>query len=93
MGGHARHRRIGALVLKARAAVEDSRDPQRHHTDLAFLSGLIADPVAEAALLDAKERRSLRKVGLMADERRDPWVFLATEFREAAMEAWATLTG
>lgn len=54
----------GALVMKARAAVTDSRNPDRHISDLAFLSTLISDPIAMAAALDVRERRSLRRVKL-----------------------------
>lgn len=48
----------GALVLKARAAITDRRDSDRHLSDLAFLSSLVADPLGLADALDAILRRN-----------------------------------
>lgn len=81
----------GALVLKARAASADRRDTERHIDDLAFLSSLIADPLAMASEIDATERRSLRRPALTDDTRSAPWVFLPAAVRQDAAEAWRTL--
>lgn len=83
----------GAIVLKARAAVADNRDADRHLSDIAFLSGLVADPLAMRSELDVKERRSLRRVRLPTDVTLAPWVFLHTEVRADAVETWSVLTG
>lgn len=82
----------GALVLKARAAVADTRDRERHESDIAFLCSLIDDPRQIAGELDPKERRSLQKVQLSADARLRPWVQLDPATRADAAEAWTRLT-
>lgn len=81
----------GAVVLKARAAVADKRDAHRHLSDIAFLSSLVADPLKMRDDLDAKEQRSLRRVGLPADAGVAPWVFLPEEARTDAAETWGVL--
>ena len=82
----------GAIVLKARAAVADNRDAQRHESDIAFLCGLIDDPRRIAGELDIEERRYLRKIQLPTDSRQHPWVLLDPLTRADASEAWARLT-
>jgi predicted nucleotidyltransferase len=81
----------GALVLKARAASADRRDTARHLSDLAFLSSLVADPLAMAAEIDGNERRSLRRIALGVDTRFPPWVFLPADVRQDAADAWRAL--
>ena len=81
----------GAIVLKARAAVVDWRDNDRHLTDIAFLCGLVLDPLGLSAELDAKERASLRRVDLPDDPRMPPWVRFETAIRLDAVETWRTL--
>jgi predicted nucleotidyltransferase len=81
----------GALVLKARAASADRRDTERHLSDLAFLSSLVADPLAMATAIDGNERRSLRRIALGADTRFAPWVFLPADVRQDAADAWRAL--
>lgn len=82
----------GALVLKARAAIADRRNSDRHLSDLAFLCSLVADPLGLADALDAKERRSVRRVHLSADATMAPWVFLPAAVRHDAAETWSVLT-
>ncbi len=82
----------GAIVLKARAAVVDSRDPERHKGDIAFLCSLIGDPRLIARELDVKERRYLNRCQLPTDPRRPPWVQLDPLTRAEAAEAWTRLT-
>jgi predicted nucleotidyltransferase len=82
----------GAIVLKARAAVVDNRDPERHEGDLAFLCSLIDDPRRIARELDGRERRHLNRCQLAADSRRPPWVQLDPLTRIDAVEAWTRLT-
>jgi predicted nucleotidyltransferase len=84
---------LGAVVLKARAAVTDNRDAQRHLSDIAFLCSLVADPLEMRDELDAKERRSLRRVDLLADPSVAPWVFLPAAVRADSAEAWGVLRG
>ncbi len=83
---------LGAIVLKARAAVADSRDPSRHISDIAFLCSCPDNPIALAATIDAKERRYLNKVHLPIDTRAAPWVFLDPADRWKALEAWRLLS-
>ena len=83
----------GALVLKARAAVGDRRDNERHLTDIAFLCNLVPDPLSLSAALDANERSSLRRVDLTDDSRLAPWVFLDEAARLNAIETWRALRG
>lgn len=51
---------LGALVLKAVAWTVDSRDVERHAEDAAFLTSLIADPLAEVARFKGSDRKRLR---------------------------------
>lgn len=82
----------GAIVLKARAALVDNRDPERHESDIAFLCSLIDDPRRIASELDCKERRYLNRCQLPNDSRRPPWVQLDPLTRADAVEAWTRLT-
>ena len=82
----------GAIVLKARAAVADNRDVQRHESDIAYLCSLIDDPRQIADKLDIKERRYLRKSQLPTDSRLFPWAQLDPLTRADASESWARLT-
>jgi predicted nucleotidyltransferase len=81
----------GALVLKARAWVADTRDRGRHLYDLAQLSAAVDDPLTLAVALDKKERRALRRVTMPAAATADPWLQLATEHRDDAVDAWQTI--
>ena len=83
----------GAIVLKARAGVADNRDSQRHLSDIAFLCSIVADPLAMRDELDAKERRSLRRVEMPTDAGTAPWVFLPARIRADAAETWGVLRG
>ena len=82
----------GALVLKARAYVADSRDRGRHQFDLAQLCAAIDDPMTLAGTLDNKELRALRKVDMPLAVTQDPWLRLDAALRHGAVEAWETLT-
>ena len=83
---------VGALVIKARAYVADSRDTDRHAHDLAFLCSLIHDPRIIHADLDRNERRYLRRADLTKDHTKLPWANLDRDVRADAAEAWETLT-
>jgi hypothetical protein len=52
---------LGAIVAKATASVVDRQDPDRHRGDVAFLCGLVADPVALADDVTPSDRRYLRR--------------------------------
>jgi hypothetical protein len=82
----------GAVVLKARAAIADGRDRERHHLDLAQLSTIIDNPLRFREGLDAKERRYLRKVRLDEDITMPPWLRLDGTVQQRALDAWFTLT-
>jgi predicted nucleotidyltransferase len=81
----------GALVLKARAYIADSRDRGRHQFDLAQLCAAIDDPITLAGTLDNKELRALRKVDMPLAITQDPWLRLDAALRPDAVEAWETL--
>ena len=83
----------GALVLKARAYVADSRDRGRHQFDLAQLCAAVDDPMTLAAALDSKELRALRRVGMPLSVTQDPWLRVDAALRADALEAWQTLAG
>jgi len=81
----------GAIVLKARAYVADSRDRGRHQFDLAQLCAAVDDPMTLAAALDSKELRALRRVGMPLSVTQDPWLRIDAARRADALEAWQTL--
>ena len=81
----------GALVLKARAYVADSRDRGRHQFDLAQLCAAVHDPMTLAAALDSKELRALRRVAMPLAITQDPWLRVDAALRADALEAWRTL--
>lgn len=81
----------GALVLKARAWVADTRDRDRHLYDLAQLSAAVDDPLTLADHLDSKERRALLRVVMPARITDDPWLQIVDTHRADALEAWRTL--
>ena len=83
---------VGAVVIKARAATSDTRDRNRHHTDLAQLSSIINDPLEFRGSLDNKEKRYLRRVRLPDDSTKSPWLELGDRSRQHATNAWFTLT-
>lgn len=83
---------VGALVIKARAAASDTRDRDRHHTDLAQLVSLIDDPLATRSQLDKKETRYLRQARLSNDPTTSPWIGLNEESRQRTIDAWLILT-
>jgi hypothetical protein len=81
----------GALVLKARAYLADSRDRGRHQFDLAQLCTAVDDPMTLAAALDSKELRALSRVGMPLTVTQDPWLRVDAALRADALEAWQTL--
>ncbi len=82
---------VGALVLKARAAIADTRDRERHLTDLAQLASIINDPIGLIGALDKKERRALRRIDLSRDPTQSPWLALDEAKRQRSVDAWSTL--
>jgi predicted nucleotidyltransferase len=82
---------VGAIVIKARAATSDTRDRDRHHTDIAQLAAIIADPIELRDSLDAKEKRYLRRIRLPDDPTKSPWLELDDQSRRRAVDAWRTL--
>ena len=65
---------LGASVLKAAAAVVDSRDPDRHVNDLALLVSLMEDPVEERSRFKGNDRsRLLRVHPQLQNENVLPW--------------------
>lgn len=81
----------GAIVIKARAATSDTRDRDRHHTDIAQLAAIVDDPIELRDSLDAKEKRYLRRTRLPDDLTRSPWLELGDQARQRAIDAWLTL--
>lgn len=82
---------VGAIVIKARAARSDTRDRNRHDTDIAQLAAIIDDPIELRNSLDTKEKRYLRRVRLHDDLTRSPWLDLRDQSRQRAVDAWFTL--
>jgi len=50
---------LGALILKAAAAISDTRDPERHERDAAILAALITDHATQRLRLRGSDRRRL----------------------------------
>jgi len=82
---------VGAIVIKARAATSDTRDRDRHHTDIAQLAAIVDDPIELRDSLDAKEKRYLRRTRLPEDRTKSPWLELGDQTRQRAIDAWLTL--
>ncbi len=62
----------GAIILKARAVgIDDVPDAQR--VDLAFLLGLVDDPIELAEQLGAKDRQRLRERGELLNRDHSAW--------------------
>ena len=78
-------------MLKARAAIADTRDRNRHLTDLAQLSSIINDPIGLTGSLDKKERRALRRISLDLDPTQSPWLALDEAKRQRSVDAWSTI--
>jgi hypothetical protein len=62
---------LGALVLKAAAWLEDSRDRERHSQDAALLASLISDPIAERRRFRGSDRKRLLKLHTALADPRD----------------------
>jgi hypothetical protein len=82
---------LGAIVLKAAAAIADTRDPERHRQDIAVLCGLAAgsDLPVLAAAVTSKDRRRLRR--LRDDLPPDSRVWRHAQDPLAAADAYALL--
>lgn len=64
---------LGAIVAKAVACAVDRRDRERHHIDLVFLCGLVADPFALAEGTTRKDRQRLRRAAELVDATSPLW--------------------
>jgi hypothetical protein len=74
---------LGASVLKAAAAVVDSREPERHVHDLALLVSLMEDPLEERSRFKGNDRsRLLRVHPQLQNENALPWRRLGTRAEE-----------
>ena len=82
---------VGAIVIKARAATSDTRDRNRHHTDIAQLAAIVDDPIELRDSLDTKEKHHLRRTRLPDDPTKSPWLELGDQNRQRAVDAWRTL--
>ncbi len=80
-------------MIKARAATSDTRDRNRHRSDIAQLAAIIDDPIELCDSLDNKEKRYLVRVRLPDDPTKSPWLELGDETRQRAVNAWLTLVG
>ena len=79
---------IGALLLKARAYVADTRGREHHLLDLAQLCASVTDPLAFRDALDGKEGQALCKVQLSSKTTEDPWLRFAQIYGADALEVW-----
>lgn len=74
----------GALVVKARAAVNDRRrGPDRHYRDIAFLCSLISDPLGLRSTLTERNSARLAEVEPLLDPRHEAWTALEDGGRDA----------
>jgi hypothetical protein len=65
---------LAAIVAKAAAMTSPVREnPERDWTDAAFLLSLVPDPVATAADLTKGQRRGLRAIRALLDEKHSAW--------------------
>jgi hypothetical protein len=64
---------LGAIVAKATACAVDNRDTGRHHTDLAFLCGLVRDPIELSAHVTRSDRRRLTRAAEILPENHPIW--------------------
>lgn len=82
---------LGALILKGAAYRVDNRDRERHAYDAAFLTSLIADPIAVRESLKGSDRKRLRALDeVLADPAYEAWASLGTT-REDAFARWRLL--
>jgi hypothetical protein len=84
---------LGALVLKAAAWATDSRDPERHSGDAAFLTSLISDPLAERERFAGSDRsRLLRLDRVLCDPDAQEWRALGPDGADGHA-VWRLLIG
>jgi hypothetical protein len=84
---------LGAVVLKAAAWAMDSRDPQRHSGDAAFLASLIENPLALRARYAGSDRKRLLRLNRrLEDERAEEGLQLGGHAADA-ITTWHLLLG
>jgi len=84
---------LGALVLKAAAAIADSRDAARHEADAALLAALITDHDSELARMHGSDRRRIRALAARLESPRNPaWVQLPGELAIRGRETISIFT-
>jgi hypothetical protein len=74
---------LGAIVAKATAADVDNQDVERHFSDVVFLAGLVADPIALREEVDRKDRQRLQRLVTLLPEDDPAW--------NASTDAYATV--
>jgi hypothetical protein len=74
---------LGAIIAKATAADLDNQDVERHFSDVVFLAGLVADPIAMRGDVAAKDRQRLRRLLALLPEGHPAW--------SASTDAYATV--
>lgn len=83
---------LGSLILKAAAYQSDSRDPERHAADAAFLVSLITDPLDLVSQLKGSDRKRLRVLNTSIGSRSHPvWASLGTDAGDA-FTTWHLIT-
>ena len=65
---------LGAIVAKAAAGTTDHIHRDRHLIDLAFLCGLVEDPIALANQTERGDRKRLRAVARLLPEDHPAWI-------------------
>jgi hypothetical protein len=83
---------LGAIVGKAVGAVADSREPERHLRDLAFLCSLVEDPFALAEAVTPKDRKRIRQAARKLEISSPYWNGL-NGHGDDARATWQVLTG
>jgi hypothetical protein len=84
---------LGALILKAAAAVKDNRDTDRHVFDAAFLAALITDHRWERSRLHGSDRKRLMKLeSTLHDPFHPAWVALPNDLAVRGQDTLRILT-
>jgi hypothetical protein len=85
---------LGALVLKAAAAIADNRDTGRHLHDAAMLAALVTDHATMRGRLHGSDRRRLgRLAARLQDPAHPAWRTLGDELARRGQDTLRILTG
>jgi len=84
---------LGALILKAAAAIADNRDADRHLKDAAFLAAFITDHATERIRLRGSDRKRLIHLAQLLDDPYHPaWLALPDDLATRGKDTLRILT-